>query len=98
MSILAGQTPSPTAVYIIGTVVGGILLGALGWFASTLLKHAQIIAIITAALPQVQGDIRLQGAQISALQTDNARLEGILQAHGWPHGISMANPHAPPTP
>jgi hypothetical protein len=76
--MLAAASANPTFIYVAGTVVGGIVLGMLTWVAGSLLKHAQILAVVSLAIPQIQQDMRVHGAQISALEVSQARTEALL--------------------
>ena len=96
--MLATSSLSPVAVYVIGTIVGGFGLGLLGWVASSLLKHAQIIAVVTLAIPQIQSDVRSSSAAIGDLRVSVAeqqvRLDSAL-AHIQSMAPSIIASHTP---
>ena len=90
--LIATQGLSPVAVYIVGTIVGGFILGVLGWVASTLLKHAQIIAVVTLAIPQIQGTLDQHADQISNLRVAQASVDARVTVLG---ANALASLHRP---
>lgn len=85
----ASSQTTPIAVWVIGTVVGGVILAQLSWFGKTIIEHAKLLAGLkvqvdtgVANTVQIQDDVRVISAQVSHVETEQARVAGQLSALG----------------
>lgn len=84
----AAQSASTnTAVIVIGTVLGGLILAQLSWFGKTIIEHAKLLAAMKVQLDagvknteQIQDDVRIISTQVSHVEAEQAAVKATLQA------------------